>query len=342
MSPQLALACTFAATVSLLLDQGSKALVQARLAIARFPGDHFFVSAASRCPQPLFIFCPRFFFAALWFTALACTVGLYAGRGWFHEPVACVALAVAFGAAAGNLLIFCAAARSSISLICAGGPFSIWPMSASFSAWPSPSGAACEEACASDPVLLAWPYDLQLPGHVLSRSHGCALRRRLRCARRRLPARSVYVVTLVLIAIGLFGARLLFVASHWRFYRAELGRIWKGREGGASQPGGLLLTLAVSVPCLAAFHLPLGAYWDVGIFAILVGTIFARVGCLLNGCCSGRATASWFGVRLPITPESGRAAFPRNASRPPALPRCLGWPSPCATPSLFLVRCFFS
>ena len=114
-----------------------------------------------------------------------------------------------------------------------------------------------------------------------------------------LPARSVYVVTLVLIAIGLFGARLLFVASHWRFYRAELGRIWNRREGGASQYGGLLLALAVSVPCLAAFHLPLGAYWDVGIFAILVGTIFARVGCLLNGCCSGRGTASWFGVRLP-------------------------------------------
>lgn len=114
-----------------------------------------------------------------------------------------------------------------------------------------------------------------------------------------LPALSVYVVTLILITIALFGGRLLFVASHWSFYRANPGCIWNRREGGASQYGGLLLALLVSVPWLAVFHLPLGAYWDVAIFALLVGTIFARVGCLLNGCCSGRATASWFGVRLP-------------------------------------------
>lgn len=114
-----------------------------------------------------------------------------------------------------------------------------------------------------------------------------------------LPALSVYLVTIALIPMALFGARLLFVASHWRFYRANLRRIWNRREGGASQYGGLLLALSVSVPLLAAFHLPLGAYWDIAILAILVGTIFARVGCLLNGCCSGRATASRFGVHLP-------------------------------------------
>ncbi|MGB8799237.1 MAG: signal peptidase II [Candidatus Acidiferrales bacterium] len=105
MSPQLALACTFAATVSLLLDQGSKALVQARLrhrSISWGPLLRFRSVQNARNLYSSSV--ARFFFAALWFTALACTVGLYAGRGWFHEPVACVALAVAFGAAAGNLL----------------------------------------------------------------------------------------------------------------------------------------------------------------------------------------------------------------------------------------------
>lgn len=114
-----------------------------------------------------------------------------------------------------------------------------------------------------------------------------------------LPALPVYVVTLVLIATALFGARLLFVVSHWHFYRADPRCIWNRRQGGASQYGGLLLALPVSVPWLAAFHLPLAAYWDVAIFGILVGMIFARVGCFLHGCCSGRATASRFGVRVP-------------------------------------------
>jgi phosphatidylglycerol:prolipoprotein diacylglycerol transferase len=114
-----------------------------------------------------------------------------------------------------------------------------------------------------------------------------------------LDAFRVFVATFLLIVPALLGARLLFVACHWPSYRHELRRIWNRSEGGAAQYGGLLLILPLSVPVLASLDLPFGAFWDIGGITILVGMIFTRVGCLLNGCCSGRPTRGWLGVHLP-------------------------------------------
>jgi prolipoprotein diacylglyceryltransferase len=95
------------------------------------------------------------------------------------------------------------------------------------------------------------------------------------------------------------GARLLYVAAHWRLYRGGRRRIWNRRDGGAAMYGGLAAMLALSLPLLSALGLPWGAFWDVATFSILVGMVFTRFGCLLNGCCAGRPTRSWLGLRLP-------------------------------------------
>lgn len=108
-----------------------------------------------------------------------------------------------------------------------------------------------------------------------------------------------FVATLVLIVPTLIFARLLHVATHWRFYRQNPRRIWNRRDGGAAQYGGLAAALPLSVPLLAALQLPLGAFWDVGMLTILVGMIFARIGCLMNGCCAGRPSKTWVSVYLP-------------------------------------------
>lgn len=108
-----------------------------------------------------------------------------------------------------------------------------------------------------------------------------------------------YVATCVLIVPGLIGARLLYVALHWRFYRENPQRIWDRTDGGAAQYGGLALILPLSLPLLRGLRLPLGAFWDIGMISILTGMIFARFGCLLNGCCAGRASESWLSVNLP-------------------------------------------
>ncbi len=108
-----------------------------------------------------------------------------------------------------------------------------------------------------------------------------------------------YVTTLALIPAALIGARLLHVALHWQFYLHNLRRIWDRNDGGAAMYGGFFLALLFSVPLLAALKIPFGAFWDVTMFTILVGMIFTRIGCLLNGCCVGRPSKTWGSMYLP-------------------------------------------
>jgi len=113
-----------------------------------------------------------------------------------------------------------------------------------------------------------------------------------------LDAFRIYVATLLLIPPSLVGARLLHVFTHWDLYQNDRKRIWNRNEGGQAQYGGLVVMVPLSFPLLAVLDIPLGGFWDVSSFTILVGMIFTRVGCLLNGCCAGRPSGI-FGVHLP-------------------------------------------
>src|SRR5689334_14640788 len=102
-----------------------------------------------------------------------------------------------------------------------------------------------------------------------------------------LPAGRVNAALLILVLPAVVGARLLFVATHWDRFRREPRRIWSRTDGGAALYGGLILALVLSLPLLHALGIPFGAFWDAGSIAMMTGMVFARVGCLLTGCCAG-------------------------------------------------------
>jgi phosphatidylglycerol---prolipoprotein diacylglyceryl transferase len=114
-----------------------------------------------------------------------------------------------------------------------------------------------------------------------------------------LNAFRVYVATIILIIPAIIGARLLHVFAHWKLYLKNPARIFDRSESGYGMYGGLPLALALAVPTLYLLRIPFGAFWDVGIVSILAGMIFARIGCLLQGCCCGRVTNGWFSLYLP-------------------------------------------
>jgi phosphatidylglycerol:prolipoprotein diacylglycerol transferase len=107
------------------------------------------------------------------------------------------------------------------------------------------------------------------------------------------------VAVLILLIPALAGCRLYFVLTRWDLYRREPRRIGRRTEGGMVLYGGLILAVPASVPVLHAMDVPFGAFWDAAIFTMLIGTAVGRVGCLLNGCCSGRPSRAWFALHLP-------------------------------------------
>ena len=109
----------------------------------------------------------------------------------------------------------------------------------------------------------------------------------------------VFLATLMLTPAALAGSRLLYVTAHWRQYRDCPGRIWNRREGGLAMYGGMPVMLLLSAPLLATLGLGFGAFWDAASLTIMTGMVFAKMGCLMNGCCAGRPSRGRFAATLP-------------------------------------------
>lgn len=133
-----------------------------------------------------------------------------------------------------------------------------------------------------------------------------------------LDSARVYLATFLVLPIALAGGRLLFVATHWPAYRGQPARIWRRSEGGMAMYGAVPCMLLGSLPILAWLRVPFWAFWDVSTFCILVGMIFTRTGCLLNGCCAGRPSDGPLALRLP----DERGVWQR---RVPTQPLEAGW-----------------
>ncbi len=102
---------------------------------------------------------------------------------------------------------------------------------------------------------------------------------------------------LVLLVAALIGSRLWYFVGHPDFLTDSGGERVEG--AGAGLYGGLVLSFAVSWPVLRLTGLEFWRFWDGAAIVLLVGMAVTRIGCLMNGCCSGRETDGPFGLWLP-------------------------------------------
>jgi phosphatidylglycerol:prolipoprotein diacylglycerol transferase len=91
---------------------------------------------------------------------------------------------------------------------------------------------------------------------------------------------------------------LQYLIGHLRLIARHTHSV-RGRDVGAGLYGGLVFSFAVSWPVLKLTGLEFWRFWDGAAVILLVGMIVTRVGCLMNGCCSGRETLGPFGLWLP-------------------------------------------
>jgi len=101
---------------------------------------------------------------------------------------------------------------------------------------------------------------------------------------------------------GILGGRVFYLALHWDLVADspwEAVAIW---HGGLIWYGGFLGGLLAGWLYVRAKRLHLLRVLDQYIPFLAIGQAIGRVGCFLNGCCYGKPTASWLGVRFPSEP----------------------------------------
>jgi len=115
-----------------------------------------------------------------------------------------------------------------------------------------------------------------------------------------------------LIVGAIVGARTLYVISYWReqFAGESLLEVFKVWNGGLVFYGGLIGSTLAGILYVRRQKLPLWTLADIVAPSIALGYVFGRIGCLLNGCCYGRACDLPWAISFP----------PGNAMKAPTYP----------------------
>jgi phosphatidylglycerol:prolipoprotein diacylglycerol transferase len=92
---------------------------------------------------------------------------------------------------------------------------------------------------------------------------------------------------------------LVHAPSYWE--QRSLRATWDSSDGGSSLFGSLLTFIPAVVAMAAWLTIPAPVLFDYLAVGVLAGGFWVRLGCVFNGCCGGRSTDAWFGVRLHDT-----------------------------------------
>jgi phosphatidylglycerol:prolipoprotein diacylglycerol transferase len=108
-------------------------------------------------------------------------------------------------------------------------------------------------------------------------------------------------VTLWLMIGAIVGARIVYVATYWKeqFVDQPFSEIFALWHGGLVYYGGLIGATIAGMIYIHWKKLPLWKTADVFAPSIALGSVFGRIGCLLNGCCYGRACSLPWAISFP-------------------------------------------
>jgi phosphatidylglycerol:prolipoprotein diacylglycerol transferase len=122
-----------------------------------------------------------------------------------------------------------------------------------------------------------------------------------RCLRSGIAAEEIIDLGPWLILGAIVGARTLYVVSYWResFAGRPIGEIFAVWRGGLVYYGGLIGATLACILYLRAKKLPFWKVADILAPSSALGCVFGRIGCLLNGCCYGRACDLPWAIRFP-------------------------------------------
>jgi phosphatidylglycerol:prolipoprotein diacylglycerol transferase len=124
---------------------------------------------------------------------------------------------------------------------------------------------------------------------------------------RRLGLDEDRVVSVILVALvgGVVGARALYVAEHLQDFRGTYLSVLALWQGGLTLYGGIAAGTVAGLFAARRTGLPTWVTADALAPSLVLGTVFGRVGCFLNGCCYGHPTRLPWGVVFPADSFAG-------------------------------------
>ena len=119
-------------------------------------------------------------------------------------------------------------------------------------------------------------------------------------------------VTLWLMAGSIVGARFVYVTTYWKqeFADQPFSEVFMIQHGGLVYYGGLIGATVTGIGYLAWKKLPVWKIADILAPSIALGSVFGRIGCLLNGCCYGRACNLPWAIRFPTDNALNLPTYP--------------------------------
>jgi phosphatidylglycerol:prolipoprotein diacylglycerol transferase len=118
----------------------------------------------------------------------------------------------------------------------------------------------------------------------------------VRARRAGLDGARIMDLGIYLIIAALVGAKLMLVAVDFDLFRRQPRELLSLVRAAGVFYGGLLAAFAVAVILIRRYRLPLWTTTDVFAPGIALGHVVGRLGCLLAGCCYGRATDLPWGI----------------------------------------------
>jgi phosphatidylglycerol:prolipoprotein diacylglycerol transferase len=114
-------------------------------------------------------------------------------------------------------------------------------------------------------------------------------------------------VTLWLMLGSIIGARIVYVTTYWKqeFADQPFSEVFMIQHGGLVFYGGLIGAAVASIIYLRWKKLPVWKIADILAPSIALGSVFGRIGCLLNGCCYGRPCNLSWAIHFPVDHETG-------------------------------------
>jgi phosphatidylglycerol:prolipoprotein diacylglycerol transferase len=113
-----------------------------------------------------------------------------------------------------------------------------------------------------------------------------------------------------LIVGGILGARIVYVTTYWNeeFAGKSIWEIFMVQHGGLVYYGGFIGATLAGILYARLKKLRLWRLADVLAPSMALGTVFGRIGCLLNGCCYGRPCDLPWAIHFP----PGHATYPNG------------------------------